>query len=286
MSVSSGAIYDVDATDTIQSLSGAGNIELASGITLTTGDTGNDTISGVISGSGNLAKAGSGTFTLSGTNTYSGTTTISAGTISISADSGLGAAPGSATAGHLTLNGGTLNSTADFTLNANRGVALGGSNGTFNVNSGTTLTVAGIVAGSNNITKSGDGTLLLSAVNTYSGTTTISVGTLKVSGQLGSSAYSSNIINNGTLQYSSSSDQTLSGVISGSGNLFKDGSGELILSGTNTYLGSTTLSAGSIRISADSGLGSAPGSATSDHLVLSNGGILKTTATFTLNSNR
>ena len=50
VSVSSGAIYDVDATDTIQSLSGAGNIELASGITLTTGDTGNDTISGVISG--------------------------------------------------------------------------------------------------------------------------------------------------------------------------------------------------------------------------------------------
>ena len=39
VSVSSGAIYDVDTTDTIQSLSGAGNIELANGITLTTGDT-------------------------------------------------------------------------------------------------------------------------------------------------------------------------------------------------------------------------------------------------------
>ena len=44
--------------------------------------------------------------------------------ISISADSGLGSAPGSATAGHLTLNGGTLQSTADFTMNANRGIAL------------------------------------------------------------------------------------------------------------------------------------------------------------------
>ena len=128
--------------------------------------------------------------------------------------------------------------------------------------------------------------MLLSGINTYSGTTTISAGTLNVSGQLGSGTYSSNIINNGILQYSSSSNQTLSGVISGSGSLLKDGSGELILSGTNTYVGSTTLSAGSIRISADSGLGSAPGSATSDHLVLSNGGILKTTATFTLNSNR
>ena len=94
----------------------------------------------------------------------------------------------------MTLNGGTLQSTADFTLNANRGVALGSSHGTFNVDSGTNLTVAGIVAGSNNITKSGDGTLLLSGVNTYSGTTTISVGTLKVSGQLGSGTYSGNIV--------------------------------------------------------------------------------------------
>ena len=286
VSVSSGAIYDVDATDTIQSLSGAGSVELANSITLTTGDSGNDTFSGVISGSGNLAKAGSGTFTLSGTNTYTGTTTITAGTISISADSGLGAAPGSATAGHLTLNGGTLQSTADFTLNSNRGIALGSNHGTINVDGSTTLTYGGIIAGSNNLTKSGNGTLLLSGINTYSGTTTISAGTLNVSGQLGSGTYSSNIINNGILQYSSSSNQTLSGVISGSGSLLKDGSGELILSGTNTYVGSTTLSAGSIRISADSGLGSAPGSATSDHLVLSNGGILKTTATFTLNSNR
>ena len=56
VSVASGAVYDVDTTDTIQSLSGAGNVELAS-ITLTTGDAGNDEISGVISGTGNLTKA-------------------------------------------------------------------------------------------------------------------------------------------------------------------------------------------------------------------------------------
>ena len=38
VSVSSGAIYDVDASDTINSLQGSGNVELANGITLTTGD--------------------------------------------------------------------------------------------------------------------------------------------------------------------------------------------------------------------------------------------------------
>ena len=53
-------IYDVDATDTIQSLSGSGGVELANGISLTAGDSGNDTVSGIISGAGSL-KAGSGT---------------------------------------------------------------------------------------------------------------------------------------------------------------------------------------------------------------------------------
>ena len=44
-------IYDVDTTDTIQSLSGSGTVELA-GIILTTGDSGDDTVSGIISGQG------------------------------------------------------------------------------------------------------------------------------------------------------------------------------------------------------------------------------------------
>ena len=151
VSVASGAIYDVDNTDTIKSLSGAGNVELSSGVTLTTGDAGDDEISGVISGAGNLVKAGSGMLRLTGTNTYTGTTTINAGDFSISNDSGLGAAPGSATSGHLTLNGGYFRALDNFTLNTNRGIALGASNGIIDVNSGNTVTYGGIIAGSNNI---------------------------------------------------------------------------------------------------------------------------------------
>ena len=164
-----------------------------------------------------------------------GATTINSGTISISLDTGLGTAPGSATAGYLTINGGTLKSTTDFTLDSNRGVALGSSHGTFNVDTGTTLTIAGVVAGSNNLIKAGDGRLILSGVNTYSGNTTISAGTLEVSGLLGSGNYSGNISNSGTFDYSSSSNQTISGVISGSGDIVKGGTGELTLSGNNTY---------------------------------------------------
>ena len=243
-----GAIRNVSDSNTLSgliTLAANSEIQVDSGSTLTMDVASGNAITGtynltidsvgnslvadpIATSTGTLTKTGAGTLTLSGANTYSGSTTINAGTISIDDDSGLGTAPGSATAGHLTINGGTLQSTADFTLDSNRGVALGSSHGTFNVNSGTTLTVAGIVAGSNNLIKSGDGRLILSGVNTYTGNTTISAGTLEVSGLLGSGTYSGNISNSGTFEYSSSSNQTISGVISGNGDIVKGGTGNSI----------------------------------------------------------
>src|SRR3989442_11756249 len=137
------------------------------------------TISGVISGAGGLTKSGAGTLVLSAANTYTGVTTINAGTIAIPADAGLGTAPGAATPGKIVFGGGTLRTTATFTLAANRGIALTAA-GTISTDPATTLTYGGIIAGAGSLTKAGTGTLILSGVNTYTGATAVSTGTLRL----------------------------------------------------------------------------------------------------------
>ena len=149
-------------------------------------------ITGVIANDGDAAvftKAGAGTLTLSGTNTYTGITTISAGTLSISADAGLGSIS-SLDADRLTFNGGTLLITETITLNTNRGITLTG-NGTINVANTKTVTYGGVMTGAGQFTKDGNGILILSGTNTYTGATTISDGELNVTGALDATAVNS-----------------------------------------------------------------------------------------------
>lgn len=71
---------------------------------------------------------------------------------------------------------------------------------------------------------------------------------------------------------------TVSGSVSGTGDVIKTGAGVVVLSGANTYTGKTVVNAGSIQVSAEAGLGGNPtGGFQADQLTL-NGGTLIATA--------
>lgn len=110
------------------------------------------------------------------------------------------------------------------------------------------LTVNGQFTGSGNLTKAGAGILKLTGNNSHTGNLTISAGTLEVSeaGTLGGGDYAGNVSNSGILKINSTANQTLRGVISGSGRLTKAGGGTLVLSGNNLFSGATTVDAGTL----------------------------------------
>ena len=158
-----------------------------------------------------LTKGGSGTLTILTTNTFSGGTTISNGTLQ------LGNGAGSAAIG----SGPVQN------------------NSILAFNNGDSSVFANVIIGNGGVTKSGTGTISLVATNLFAGGITIGSGTLGVggSGQLGGGSYSMPILDSGILAFSSSTNQTLSGEISGSGTLAVTGTGTLTLTATNSFSG-------------------------------------------------
>jgi autotransporter-associated beta strand protein len=133
---------------------------------------------GALSGTGAVEKDGAGTLTLApaaaGGNTYSGGTTVNAGTLAVGADNALGAPTGG-----LTLDGGTLRLNNALDLAATRPIALGAAGGVIDTQ-GFDTTVAQGISGTGSLTKLGNGQLLLQALTTFSGGTTISEGTLAI----------------------------------------------------------------------------------------------------------
>ena len=155
---------------------------------------------GVISGSGNLAVVGPRALRLNAVQTFTGSASVSSGVLVLQVDNTLpSTTPLTMTGGNLDISNRpqTLAGLEGSAGNVYSYVGAGGSGGvlTLDVASGDSYTFGGqLGAGYSqsaygfSVVKAGPGTQVFSGSNAYTGTTTVSDGTLAINGSLGSSA--------------------------------------------------------------------------------------------------
>ncbi|MEI6235905.1 MAG: C25 family cysteine peptidase [Planctomycetota bacterium] len=287
------------------------------GATFNVNSASNFTIQSVIqdvapgAGTVNVTATGAGLYVPAAQNTYTGGTHLAAGSKSVINSTSTGSATtndlvsGPYGTGTLFMDGGqqrptsggpssignAVQITADSTfivgvaptLTFTGPVTLVGGTRTLVTNSVGNIVFAGAIgdAGNNYGLTLGAGstnTIVLAGVNTYTGTTTITAGTLQLgdgtTGRDGTIATSPSIVNNSALVYNRFGSTTYPGVISGTGTVTMTGVGTQTLSGINTYSGLTTISGGVLSIAASSGIGNASATNT---IALSGGATLQST---------
>lgn len=219
---------------------GDGTVSVGTGATLEVG--------GVISGVNGLAVSGGGTLQTAGvsSNTYAGVTSVDASTTLVLDKSGATAVPGD-----LTISpGGTVQLAQSDRIADAAAVALGSGAvldlhnlsdavGALNLTGATVSTGAGILTLGGDVTTNSD-----SATSVISGNL-----------DLGGATRSFMVANNAQLD----PDFSIAADISGAGaGLVKAGANsQLLLSGDNSYDGTTTIAAGAVEIASDNALGSA-----------------------------
>ncbi len=226
-----------------------------------------------------VTKDGANTLTLTGANTYTGSTRITGGTVAIGSDQafGLGTAAGSvvdARAGTIRSSdassrtiGNNISYSGQITwgspgtgdLAFTGTVALGNGSKTATVNNAVTE-FSGVLfdngaPGANTFTKTGPGRLILSGANTYGHHTVINQGILQIGngGATGTLNPVSTVTNNASLVFNLAEPEEdafhqFGNLISGTGSLTKDGSGQVVLTEENTYTGNTDILAGTLTI--------------------------------------
>jgi len=247
-----------------QTISG-GKINFSSNGVIDTYGAGSLTISSYFSGTGTITKLDSGTLILNGTtaSTNSGAWNITGGLVEETATSnemgsgaitvGSGATfeltgaqnltnalnltgSGSSGAGALEFAPGT---TGASTMSG--AVAIGGST-SINTGANGTLTLSGAISGSiGTLTFSGPGTTILSGANTYSGTTSVTAGTVDL-----------NTVTSG-------GNYSVAGNLSISGGTVKDGASNELSTNTNLTVTGGTYNMGAYSETVQSLSGSAPG---------------------------
>ncbi|MEZ0275648.1 MAG: beta strand repeat-containing protein [Roseimicrobium sp.] len=220
LTVTGSFTFGADGNDITNSMTAGSTLELAGNVFLSNSETssftaeffggGTTLISGVIANnSGNNTLASHlffnalGILRLTGVNTYTGRTLAAGGgALAISQDRNLGLAPTSPFVDSIILaSTGRLRIEESFTLDVNRTIGIGNSTGgaatgTIEVITDKTFTVNGVITNRTvnpngtattglpnvgSLTKTGNGVLVLGGNNTYSGTTTVSAGVLRIS---------------------------------------------------------------------------------------------------------
>ena len=262
---------------------GRGSVTLADSLVVNHNGSGELEFDRPISGSGGITKNGSGRLFLRQSNLYTGSTVVNAGTVITGGNTGgFGAASNS---GPMYLNAGTIANSSDanrpiynnitmggdFTFGGVSGYGaglltlfgtldLGGATRLFTINS--PVTISGTVA-NGGLTKNGSGTLSLTASNAYAGPTTIYAGILQLGdgGGSGSLAAASTVAigPNGALQFNrTNSLGSFSNNIVGTGALIKTNTGEVGLTGANSFSGRLDIQQGRIALEGAASVNGAP----------------------------
>ena len=205
---SSGTVtLDLDGTST-------GNTEPASAVISNNASVGTAIVA--------LVKSNTSTWSLSGTNTYTGGTAINGGVLSLNSAGALGTTGNISFGSTIVLTGGTLqytsNNQTDYSgriLIADAVTATVDTNGQ-NVAFASPFLLGTAKAGA--FTKTGLGTLTMSAANTYTGVTTLNNGELSIANTTGSATGTGNVVLNGGILASSATTASISGnVLAGTG---------------------------------------------------------------------